>query len=96
MSKRVRVSTIGAITIEEVAYHRNGISGEGFHVVTFRHGQEPMVAVVFDGEGQVAIFNRDMLRDGVITFGTNSYRGDVFEPFLRAAVTAYQNRPIAG
>jgi hypothetical protein len=90
------MSTRDRLTLEDVAYHRNGVSGEGFHVLTFREGQEPMVAVVFAGEGQVAVFNRNMLGDGVITFGVNSYRGDEFEPFLRAAITAYQQRPIVG
>jgi hypothetical protein len=40
------------IEIEQVAYHRNGISGIGFHVVTFTaafEGEKPreMVGVVF-------------------------------------------------
>jgi hypothetical protein len=80
------------IIIEELAYHRNGVSGEGFHVVTFREGREPMVAVVFEGEGQVAVFNRERLGDGRITSRTHGYRGEVYEPFLRKAIGVYRNR----
>jgi hypothetical protein len=90
----LRMQTTGKLTLQDVAYHRNGSGREGFHVVTFREGQDPMVAVVFEGEGRVAVFNRQMLGDGVIAFGVNSYRGDAFTPFLRAAITAYQNRSI--
>jgi hypothetical protein len=80
------------ITIEELAYHRNGVSGQGFHVVTFREEREPMVAVVFEGEGQVAVFNRERLGNGRITSRTHGYRGEVYEPFLRKAIAAYRNR----
>ena len=80
------------IHIEEVAYHRNGISGEGFHVVTFRYGPTPMVGVVFTGAGQVAVFDRALLGQGTIAFLENSWRGDEFAAVLRDAITAYQQR----
>ncbi|KKK97282.1 hypothetical protein LCGC14_2654330 [marine sediment metagenome] len=94
--------------IEQVAYYRNGISGHPFHVVTFRQFEEPaltpdeqpkMVAIVFEGSGQVAVFNRELLGRGVIDFGLvedggNSWRGDQFENELRAAIRADDDRPV--
>jgi hypothetical protein len=84
------------ITIEEIAYHRNGVSGEGFHVVTFREEREPMVAVVFEGAGQVAVFNRERLGAGEITVGRKRYRGAVYEPALRKTIAVYQSRRRGG
>lgn len=94
--------------IEQVAYHRNGISGQSFHVVTFRQfedsvltpdEQPKMVAIVFEGRGHVAVFNRELLGRGVIDFGLvedggNSWRGDQFEDELRAAIRADDDRPV--
>jgi hypothetical protein len=91
------------ITVEGVDYHRNGIGGAGFHVVAFRWAEtddEPraMVGVVFEGRGQVAVFDREQLRHGNIFMhaddarpgtGGNAWRGDHFEPALREAVAQY-------
>jgi len=72
-----------------VDYHRNGIGGEGFHVATFdaqdgdKHHR--MVGVVFDG--RCAILDIDLLSENNIEFAMgNSWRGDRFEPELRAAI----------
>lgn len=95
------------IKIREIAYHRNGVAGEGFHVVLFdwpepgaRKPARHMVATVFplheeDGEadwnGRISVFDVDQLAAGNIAFAAgNSWRGDDFEPELRAAVTAWQ------
>jgi hypothetical protein len=71
------------------AYHRNG-NGEGFCVITFDSVVTgdlfPMVAVVFKEPGRVAVFNRRSLGAGVIEFGFNSWKGDDFEPELRAFI----------
>ena len=74
------------ISVQEVAYHRNGIGGEGFHVVTFDSGLHELVGVVFEGEGRVAVFDRRRLGVGTIAFGDNSWRGDQFEVALRRAI----------
>jgi hypothetical protein len=81
------------VNIEAIAYHRNGICGEGFHVVTFRYAEEgegesrPMVAVLFPQPGQCAVLDREQTRQGNIAFAMgNSWRGDNFEPLLRAAI----------
>jgi hypothetical protein len=72
----------------EVAYHRNGVSGEGFHVVKFDtyNPFQFLVGVVFHEPGHVAVFNRELLGKGVIAFGENSYQGDHFEPGLRKMI----------
>ena len=87
--------------IQEVAYHRNGVSGEGFHVVTFKSDRRisqgatrkfpDMVAVVYEERGKVAVFDRDLLAAGVIAFGENSWRAEAFEPELRAAIKEYED-----
>ena len=77
--------------IKEIAYHRNGVGGNGFHVVTFKErGYPKMVAVVFEERGNVAAFDRELLSQGVIKFGVNSWRGaDEFEKELRAAIETW-------
>lgn len=84
-----------SITVEDVAYHRNGVSGIGFHVVTFRWAERheeprPMVGTVFPELGAVAVFDRELLRQGNIGFAEgNSWRGDHFEAALREAIAQY-------
>ncbi len=86
---------------EVVDYHRNGVSGAGFHVITFQsrslwtdgHEEpwEPMFAVVFEEEKHVAVFNREKLGAGDIGFaGGNSWRGDVYELPLRREIAAWR------
>lgn len=88
------------LVIEEIARHRNGVSGEPFYVVRFAEPDEErrMLAVVFEREdgpdehkpnGQCAVFNRALLADDVIAFGENSWRGDHYESFLRQAIAAW-------
>ena len=71
-------------------FHRNGISGAPFHVVVFKdHGEESSrkVGIVFDSAYHVAVLDIAKLASGDIAFGSNSWRGDVFELELRAAIT---------
>jgi hypothetical protein len=79
----------GTLRIDEVAYHRNGSGGEGFHVVRFTGDDGPMLGVVFEAAGHVAVFNSDKLAEGTIAFMANSWRGDAYEPALRAAVVEF-------
>lgn len=87
------------ITVSQVAYHRNGIGGEGFYAVKFNdpeHGD--MVASVFDGHGQVAVYQIDLLKSEGIVFGVNSWRGDHYEGQLREAIKEHSetNKYAAG
>lgn len=70
-----------------IGYHRNGISGEGFHTLRWkmRDGQtRNMLAVVFDGNGQCAVIDMDEPEE--------TWRGDYFEAELRAAIKAWEDR----
>jgi len=86
-----------ALRIEEVAYHRNGVAGIGFHAVAFtcpEHG--PMLATVFPGRGRVAVYHRGLLAKGLMGGSAadddtrNAWRGDRYEDELRAAVRAWE------
>ena len=79
----------------EVAYHRNGVGGEGFHAVTFDStsdgSKHRMVGVVFPAQYHVAVFDVDELAKLNIAFAHgNSWRGDVYEPHLREAIRAHE------
>jgi hypothetical protein len=79
------------LTFEQIERHRNGISGAPFDVVLFRDADEGrMLGVVFDAEYHVAVFNLDKLAQGDIAFGSNSWRGDRYEPALRRLITNHR------
>lgn len=81
------------VTIERIAYHRNGVCGEPFHVVLFRDPVGRKVAVVFDAPRYVAVLDLEQAAKGEIRFGFNSFRGDVYEPLLRDALARYESPP---
>ncbi len=76
------------IEVLEVARHRNGgEEGEPFHVVTFDlEDGRPMIAIVFDEPGHVAVLDRVKAGLGEIAYGANSWRGEVYEEALRRAI----------
>ena len=77
--------------IDNIQYHRNGVSGAPFHVLLFRDPDEGrMLGIVFQQEYHVAVFNLDKLALGNIAFGVNSWRGDRYEPHLRKAVVEHE------
>lgn len=98
----------GPIVIEQVAWHRNGVGGVGFHVVLFSEPKEErrMLAVVYplyeqgngpadEGRtwnGLVSVFNRALLAQDVIAFGDNSWRGDRYESALRRGIALWEER----
>lgn len=76
----------------KIAYHRNGIAGNGFYVVLFkpsgRYEGHPtlFLATVFNEPGNIAVLALDSQRgldNRIIGFADNSWRGDHFEPELR-------------
>lgn len=76
------------LTFDAIQYHRNGISGSPFHVLIFQDAsQGRMVGIVFEQKHHVAVFNLDKLAFGDIAFGSNSFRGDHYEPHLRNAIS---------
>lgn len=74
--------------VHQVAYHRNGVAGNGFHAVLFTATtRERMIATVFDERGNIAVLRvPDLAQNDGVTFGVNSWRGDDYEPELRAAI----------
>ena len=75
----------------KTAYHRNGVCGNGFHVVLFKHDRTLKVGIVFPEQGNVAVLDVGLLEEGVIESGENSWRGDVFEGALRNECEIYDN-----
>lgn len=78
------------LTLESIAFHRNGICGAPFHVVLFRDEESRKLAIVFDQEFHVAVLDMGKLAAGDIAFGSNSWRGDQFEPALRDAIKTFE------
>jgi hypothetical protein len=77
------------LTIIDLAHHRNGICGAPFAVILFAEaGAEgsPKVAILFEQDGHCAVLDVDKLAQGDIAFGSNSWRGDRYEPSLRQAI----------
>ena len=72
------------------AHHRNGICGAPFEVCIFDsiegNTTTRMVGILFEGRGQVAVFDLGLLAAGDVAFGSNSWRGDEFEKPLRDAL----------
>jgi len=79
-----------SLKVIEIARHRNGVGGWPFDVVLFEDGGEHgsrKVAIVFEEPGgQCAVLDVGKLAEGDIRFGENSWRGDVYERALRAAI----------
>ena len=81
------------LNVIAVAFHRNGICGAPFDVVLFEDFGEKggrKVAVLFEAESRCAVLDTAKLAVGDIAFGSNSWRGDHYEPHLRKAVEAHR------
>jgi hypothetical protein len=81
------------IKVRHIAYHRNGVGGAPFHVAIFDEddGARPddqgrMVGIVFETPNHCAVLDISKLANGDIAFGSNSWRGDAYEPQLRKAI----------
>jgi hypothetical protein len=70
------------------AHHRNGIDSAPFNVVLFKVLRErgTKVGILFDNPGHCAVLDVSLLAAGDIAFGSNSWRGDQYEPSLREAI----------
>ena len=77
------------LKIIAIAHHRNGICGAPFDVVLFEDtGPEGgrKVAILFEGDSFCAVLDVAKLAAGDIKFGSNSWRGDDYEPELTTAI----------
>jgi hypothetical protein len=77
------------LTIIDIAFHRNGICGAPFDVALFHDGESRKVGILFEKENHCAVLDAAKLAAGDIAFGSNSFRGDNYEPHLRDAITAF-------
>jgi hypothetical protein len=81
------------LTVIDIAHHRNGICGAPFDVVLFKDtGPEASrkLAILFEREDHCAVLDIAKLAAGDIAFGSNSWRGDNYEPTLRRAIKTHQ------
>ncbi len=83
------------LNIQTVTFHRNGVSGEGFHLVAFtftaaaQEGGETtsLMATVFEADKHVAVIDPTDIE--------SKWRGDQFETELRAATDRWEdNLPV--
>ncbi len=82
------------LKIINIAFHRNGICGAPIHVILFQDDDlegSRKVGIVFELEGHCAVLDVAKLAQGDIAFGSNSWRGDHYEPHLRKAILAREN-----
>jgi hypothetical protein len=80
------------LQIIHIAHHRNGICGAPFIAVLFDDsGPEGSrkIGILFDQPQHCAVLDIAKLAAGDIAFGSNSFRGDVYEASLRKAVKAH-------
>lgn len=82
MNARIRVQTVD--------YHRNGVAGEGFFLVTFREGRATKVAVRFtNGDGADRFDNgRCAVLDPANP--TAKWRGDYYQSAVDAAILEWE------
>jgi hypothetical protein len=81
------------ISILNIDYHRNGIGGAPFHAIVFRDrsdSDDAKIGVVFEQPWHTAVLDIAKLVDSDVEFGSNSYRGDQYEPLLRKAIAQFQ------
>ena len=78
-----------------IDHHRNGIEAAPFDVVLFEedgNDSSRKVAIVFDEPHHCAVLDVAKLARDDIAFGSNSWRGDCYEPQLRKLIAAFRQR----
>ena len=69
---------------EKISHHRNGVCGNPFSVGIVKKSlenqkEQTFLIVQFDqSKESTAVFDLDLLKQGIIEFGKNSWRGDQF------------------
>ena len=77
------------LKIIHTAHHRNGVHGASFDLVLFKdRGPEcsRKIGILFEQPHHCAVLDVAKLAQGDIAFGSNSWRGDEYEPHLRKAI----------
>jgi hypothetical protein len=81
-----------------IAHHRNGVCGAPFDVALFEdQGRETgrKVAILFAEPHHCAVLDVPKLTAGDIAFGSNSWRGDQYEPTLRRLLPSNCDEPVS-
>ncbi len=82
--------TIPKIKVIKQAHHRNGVGGVPFDVLIFKDLDEgkTMIGIQFDNDSEphTAVFDLDLLKQDVIEFFDNSWRGDVYHEPLKKSI----------
>lgn len=78
------------IRILEVAWHRNGCCGESFYAMRFVDQGTSLLALVFEQPGRIVVIDPLKAAETVAP-GTNSWRGDRYEPALRRAIAKFED-----
>jgi hypothetical protein len=77
------------VTIQKITHHRNGVGGAPFDVFLFKDSESKgrrKLGILFEEPHHCAVLDVAQLAEGDIAFGSNSWRGDDYEPHLRAAL----------
>ena len=69
--------------------HRNGVGGEPFNVAIVEEDGRKMLVVMFGEQYFTAAFDLDLLKEDVIEFGDNSWRGDHYDRELREPLAKF-------
>lgn len=83
------------IEVLKIAYHRNGVCGEGFHVITFNWKDDNeklrhMLGIIYKESSYCSILDIDeTVKDNIEFANGNSWRGDKFESDLRKTIEEY-------
>jgi hypothetical protein len=74
------------LQIVDADHHRNGVAGLPFKVAVVDDANESDIKLVimFEAEGHTAVLSLNKLMEEDISFGSNSYRGDLYEAALRS------------
>lgn len=88
------------LNVKDIDYHRNGISGQGFHVVVFDYKDEEgkteeMVGITFVKDDKyTAILRRSDVNNGTIRMHRDgaAFRGDHFHDALWKAIEKWEEK----
>ena len=82
------------IHVSDASFHRNGISGQPFHVAIIEDGHDldkKLVIMFTNSPGHTAVLSLSKLAGEDIAFTSNSYRGDMYESVLRPELEPVQD-----
>ena len=74
------------VIVHQLAHHRNGISGAPFDIFVFEDSDSigrRKPGILFEEPHNCAVLDVTQLTEGDIAFGSNSWRGDQYEPHHR-------------